>query len=146
MAEISKVQLPSGGIYDIKDATARQMISGGVSFIIAWNGSSTPVVENIPAGVKVVYNGTTYTGSMSADSAQAGAFYLVKSSTQTSEGTLDVYDEYVPVGPTGSKFWEKIGDTQVDLEDVVRGITIDGGNIYYPDASGVVNINDAIAA
>jgi len=35
MPEISRVQLPSGGIYDIKDATARQMISGGVSFIIA---------------------------------------------------------------------------------------------------------------
>ena len=123
MAEISKIQLPSGNTYDIKDATARQMISGGVSFIIAWDGTSTPTVANIPAGVVVTYNSTDYTGTLAADSAEAGAFYLVKSSTQKG-GSLDVYDEYVPVGTTGSKTWEKIGDTQVDLSDVVTGVTL----------------------
>ena len=61
---------------------------------------------------------------MSADSAQVGAFYLVKSSTITSEGANDAYDEYVPVGATGSKTWEKIGDTQIDLSDVVTGVTL----------------------
>ena len=122
MAEISKITLPSGNTYDIKDATAREMISGGVSFIIAWDGASTPVVANIPAGVVVTYGGTTYTGTMSADGAQAGAFYLVRSSTQTE--VLDVYDEYVPVGTTGSKTWEKIGDTQVSLADVVTGVAL----------------------
>lgn len=35
MAEISKITLPSGNTYDLKDAVARQMISGGVSFIVA---------------------------------------------------------------------------------------------------------------
>ena len=35
MPDISKVQLPSGGIYDIKDSTAREMISGGVRFEVA---------------------------------------------------------------------------------------------------------------
>ena len=35
MADISKRTLPSGDTYDIKDATAREMISGGVSFIVA---------------------------------------------------------------------------------------------------------------
>lgn len=35
MADISKITLPSGNTYDIKDAVARQMISGGVSFIVA---------------------------------------------------------------------------------------------------------------
>ena len=55
MAEISKITLPSGNTYDIKDATARQMISGGVSFIVAWDGG-VPTVANIPAGVVVVYN------------------------------------------------------------------------------------------
>ena len=123
MAEISKITLPSGNTYDIKDATAREMISGGVSFVIAWNGGS-PTVANIPAGVKVVYNGTTYTGTLDADDAEAGAFYLVKSSTTPSSETLDVYDEYVPVGTTGSKTWEKIGDTQVDLSDVVTGVVL----------------------
>lgn len=61
---------------------------------------------------------------MDADDAQAGAFYLVKSSTVTSEGPLDVYDEYVPVGTDGSKYWEKIGDTQVDLSNVVTGVDL----------------------
>ena len=122
MPEISKVQLPSGGVYDIKDATARQMISGGVSFIVAWDGASTPVPGNIPYGVTVTYQGTDYTGTLAADSATAGAFYLVRSSTAV--GTSDVYDEYVPVGPSGSKSWEKIGDTQVDLSNVVTNVSL----------------------
>ena len=123
MAEISKITLPSGNTYDIKDATAREMISGGVSFIIAWDGTSAPTVANIPAGVVVKYNGTNYTGTLAAGSAEAGAFYLVKSNTAPSSETLDIYDEYVPVGVTGSKTWEKIGDTQLNLTDVVTDVT-----------------------
>ncbi len=124
MAEISKITLPSGNTYDIKDATAREMISGGVSFVIAWDGTSAPTVANIPAGVVVKYNGTNYTGTLTADSAEAGAFYLVKSSTTPSAETLDIYDEYVPVGVTGSKTWEKIGDTQLNLTDVVTDVSL----------------------
>lgn len=116
MADISKITLPSGNTYDIKDAVARQAIAGGVSFIVAWNGSSTPVVADIPAGVVVTYESTDYTGTLAADSSQAGAFYLVKSSTQV--GTLDIYDEYVAVGTTGSKTWEKLGDTQIILSSL----------------------------
>lgn len=128
---IKKVKLPSGNEYWLADREGREKIeqlfetiSGGVSFVIAWDGASTPVIANIPAGVQVIYNGTTYTGTMDADDAQPGAFYLVKSSTQTSEGSIDVYDEYVPVGTSGSKTWEKIGDTQVDLSDVVTDVTL----------------------
>lgn len=124
MAEISKITLPSGNTYYIKDAVAREMISGGVSFIITWDGSSVPTVSNIPAGVVVQYNGNTYTGTLSAENAEAGAFYLVKSSSNPSSETLDVYDEYVPVGATGSKTWEKIGDTQVNLTDVVTAVSL----------------------
>lgn len=124
MADISKITLPSGNTYEIKDAVARQMISGGVSFIVAWAGTATPVVADIPKGVKVVYNGTTYTGTLEADDAEAGAFYLVKSSTTPSSESLDKYDEYVPVGTTGSKTWEKIGDTQLNLADVVTGVSL----------------------
>jgi hypothetical protein len=124
MAEISKITLPSGNTYDIKDATAREMISGGVSFVIAWDGASVPTVANIPAGVVVKYNGTNYTGTLDADDAEVGAFYLVKSSTTPSAETLDVYDEYVPVGVTGSKTWEKIGDTQLNLSDVVTDVSL----------------------
>lgn len=124
MPDISKIQLPSGNIYDIKDQTARDMISGGVSFNIAWDGSSAPDVTTIPAGVKVYYNDTEYVGTMAAADATPGSFYLVKSSTQTAGGPTDTYDEYVVVGPAESKSWEKIGDTQVDLSDVVTSVTL----------------------
>lgn len=120
MADISKITLPSGNTYDIKDAVARAAIAGGVSFIIAWDGTSTPVVADIPAGVVVKYNNVDYTGTLSADDAVVGAFYLIKSATQIG---LDVYDEYVPVGTT-PKSWEKIGDTQLNLTDVVTNVTL----------------------
>lgn len=126
MPYISKITLPeSGGTYDIKDAEARQLISQltGITFIIAWDGSS-PVVANIPAGVVVTYNGLNYTGTLAAADANTGTFYLVKSSTQS--GTNDVYDEYVVVTTSslyGTKAWEKIGDTQANIggTDVVLG-------------------------
>lgn len=119
MSDISKITLPSGNTYDIKDATARQMISGGVSFIVAWDGTGTAVAANIPKGV--VAGGVT--GTLEAADAQAGAFYLVKSSTTPSSETLDIYDEYVVVG-SAVKSWEKIGDTQLNLTDVVTGVSL----------------------
>lgn len=124
MPDISKITLPSGSVYDIKDTTAREMISGGISYDIAWDGNSTPVVADIPAGVVVTYNGTQYTGTLLAEDANAGSFYLVKSSTNPSSETLDIYDEYVPIGATGSKTWEKIGDTQLNLTDVVTDVSL----------------------
>lgn len=114
MPDISKLRLPSGHTYDIKDAVAREMIAGGVSYTIGWDGTSIPVPANIPAGVVVTYNGTDYEGTLSADSAQPGAFYLVKSSDESQ----NIYSEYVPVGTPGSKTWEKLGDTSVDLSDL----------------------------
>lgn len=124
MAEISKITLPSGNTYDIKDAVAREMISGGVSFIVAWDGQSDPDSEKIPDCISFEWKGP-FEGGLSANDAQAGAFYLVYSLTQTNRGdTRDIYDEYVVVGSGTSKFWEKIGDTQVNLTDVVTGVTL----------------------
>lgn len=122
MADISKIKLPSGNEYNLKDEVARQAIAGGISFIIAWNGNSEPVVADIPAGVVVKYNGTNYTGTLSADNAQAGAFYLLK---RDNSETTDNYSEYVPVGTTGAKTWEKLGDVQIDLSSL--------GSLAYKD-------------
>ena len=126
---IEKITLPSGNSYFIADREIRdvvdalsQTVAGGVSYTVAWDGTSEPVVGNIPAGVVVNYEGTDYTGTMVANNATPGAFYLVKSGTQV-DGK-DVYDEYVPVGATGSKSWEKIGDTQIDLSDVVTAVSL----------------------
>lgn len=149
MPDISRIKLPSGNYYDIKDAVAREMISGGVSFIIAWDGTSTPDATKIPAGVKVTYNSTEYTGTLAVASAQAGAFYLIKSSTQA--GVKDSYDEYVVVKPDTSDSttwcWEKIGDTQIDLTDVVTDVSLSkqtdvvlGESTTFTNASSAVTL------
>lgn len=126
---IEKITLPSGNTYFIADREIRdvvdtlsQTIAGGVSYNVAWDGTAAPTVGNIPAGVTVTYNGTEYTGTLTANNATPGAFYLVKSATAVDD--KDVYDEYVPVGPDGSKVWEKIGDTQIDLADIVKNVSL----------------------
>ena len=131
---VSQIKLPSGNPYYIKDADARdaidqleQQIAGGVSFIIAWDGASTPVITNIPEGIEVIYEAMIYEGTLAPADATPGAFYLVKSSTSTSGTPKDVYDEYVVIKPSSTTttwFWEKIGDTQIDLTDVVTGVEL----------------------
>ena len=128
---IEKIKLPSGNDYYIADRELRDVVealsdtvAGGVSYSVSWDGTSEPVVANIPEGVTVTYNGTQYTGTLDANNATPGAFYLVKSSTLPSGETLDVYEEYVPVGSAGSKTWEKIGDTKIDLSDVVTDVEL----------------------
>ena len=125
---IEKITLPSGNSYWIADREIRdvvdtlsQTVAGGVSYNVGWDGTSAPTVGNIPEGVTVEYNGTTYTGTLDANNATPGAFYLVKSATQTDN---DVYDEYVPVGNTGEKTWELIGNTQADLSDLVTAVSL----------------------
>ena len=123
---ISKIKLPTGNIYEIKDLEARQMLQNGIKFEICWDGSSAPDITKIPAGVSVTYNSTTYTGTMSANSADILTFYLVKSKMFASnygiDNPNDVYDEYVAIGeydpnsnPVKNKSWEKIGDTNFDF-------------------------------
>lgn len=125
---IEKITLPSGNSYWIADREIRdvvdtlsQTVAGGVSYNVGWDGTSAPTVGNIPAGITVEYEGQTYTGTLDANNATPGAFYLVKSATQTDN---DVYDEYVPVGNTGSKTWELIGNTQAEISDLVTNVTL----------------------
>ena len=113
MADISKIKLPgSEQIYNIKDTVAREAIAGGITFIVAWGGENPPTVADIPEGVKVISHGTVYTGTLSPQDAQPGAFYLVRTSsaeyvlltTQPSDWTTkwtDYYSfdgtEYIPL-------------------------------------------------
>lgn len=130
---IEKIQLPGDNQpYYIADRQIRDVvaalgdtIAGGVSFIIAWDGTSTPVASKIPEGVKVTYNGNTVTGTLDPDLATAGAFYLVKSASLPTGQDLDIYDEYVPVNNGESKSWEKIGDTQLNLTGAVTDVSLD---------------------
>ena len=146
MADISKIQLPSGSVYDIKDTVARQMLSS-LSITMAWDGNSTPVASTIPAGVKVTYNGTTTTGTLAATSTAASprSFYLVKSSTSPTEDSLDVYDEYVIVKPSSSTAtwrWEKIGDTKINLSDVVKTVQLDKQTVDVLGIGATVSVTN----
>ena len=88
MADISKITLPSGTTYDIKDAVARQMASSGVSFIISTNASTTPKDVTWDSG------DTTITGTLVASADTTGKFYLLP---DTTAGGKDIYAEYVTV-------------------------------------------------
>lgn len=119
MSVISSITLPSGNTYELKDAYARQLLAGGLQYIVCWDGTSTPVVANIPVGVIVTYNNVDYTGTKAASTAEPLAFYLVKAPDPV---TNDVYEEYgvVRTGTEGSYVytWEKIGNTKIDLSSL----------------------------
>lgn len=125
---IQKINLPSGNQYYIADRQIRNVVealsdtvAGGVSYVIGWDGTDTPEVGNIPEDIVVTYNNTEYTGTLDANNATPGAFYLVK----YGGSAPDVYSEYVPVGSVGNKTWQKLGDTQIDLTDIVTGVSLD---------------------
>ena len=115
MAKITHLQLPSGNVYELADEYARQLLAAGLHFIICWDGTGTPDVTKIPAGVIVTYQGTDYAGTMAASTAQPMSFYLVKVKN-------NVYTEYVSIrsGEEGSYTysWEALGDTSIDLSDL----------------------------
>ena len=151
MADISKITLPSGNTYDIKDATARQLIAGGVVFSVAWDGISTPTIANIPAGVTVTYSSTDYTGTMAASAETMGTFYLVKTGTGTNK-----YDEYVTIrtGASGSYTyaWEKLGTQEVDLSGLgslayKNSVTVNtgSGDVVLGEATTFTNASSSVS-
>lgn len=116
MADISKIILPSGSEYNIKDEVARQMASAGVSFTICTTAANTPKDVTWDDG------GTTITGTLVASASTTGIFYLVKATTQ---GGKDIFSEYVTIKDGNNYSWEKIGTTDIDLSDL--------GTLAYKD-------------
>lgn len=87
--EISKITLPNGQTYAIKDEVARAAVGAGLQI---------KVVDKLPA----------------AAAATMGALYFV---SDTHSDKDDIYDEYVTVKKEDSYAWEKIGNTDVDLSN-----------------------------
>ena len=154
MPDISKIKLPSGNEYDIKDATARSMIAGGITFNIVWTAtdyasSSAPSAQklsSIPKDYVVYYNDgeSSATGTLVASEETKGIFYLIYSKTQS--GNLDTFEEVVTVENGSSFIWEKIGDTQIDLSNVVTDVSLTkvtdvalGENTTFTNASSSVS-------
>ena len=116
------------------------------TYVEAWDGVSTPVVANIPAGVTVTYSGTTYTGTLAASASTDGKVYLVKNGTE--------YDRYFSsLNLAGNYVWSNLGTTGMDLSDYAteeelsqlqQEITNEGQN-YIPrctfNASGGIDGN-----
>lgn len=128
---IDRITLPSGNTYYVADREIRDVVqalseavAAGVTFIIAWDGKSIPIQSKMPIGMVIEYNGITYTGELTANNAQPGAFYLVKSTTLPSNEGSDIFEEYIPVGEDGNKTWEKIGDTQINLTDIITEVEL----------------------
>ena len=92
MADISKIKLPDGITYNIKDTVARDMLAHSLELVICPDGLPGPA-------------GSTYQGKI----------YLVPHT----HGTQDIYDEYVVVQDltTSAWSWEKIGNTDIDMSN-----------------------------
>ena len=78
------------------------------TYVMAWDGASTPVPANIPAGVVVTYNGTDYTGTLAASASTAQDLYLVASGSQPGE-----YDRYITTHVSSTYAWNALGSTAI---------------------------------
>ena len=111
-----QLRKPDGSIaYPITDVSCVMGLNGSAvtEAILCWDGASTPVVADIPAGVTVTYNGQTYTGTLAASSSTTGKIYMVAT------GVSNNYDRYMTFASGSSYAWENIGDTTIDLTSYV---------------------------
>lgn len=141
---ISRLTLPGGATYDIKDAEARELINqiaaGGLSFKISSTAATTPVGVSwekdgvIIVGTLVAGDGTTPAGSQNT----RPYIYLVPH-VQT-QGDVDYYFEYVTVNEGTDVapvyVWEKLGSTDPQFDEL--------GDLAYKDtATGSVSFTTA---
>lgn len=111
MPDISKIALPSGTVYNIKDEEARSAIAGlsGFDYIVCSSAANTPkdVTWN---------NGSAdIVGTLVASASTKGKIYLVPSVN----GEKDIFDEYLTVNPANDSYsWEMFGNTDVHISDL----------------------------
>lgn len=107
--------------------------------ITAWDGTSTPIVGNIPEGIVVNYNGTNYTGTLEASSSTDGKIYLVWNNTE--------FDRYFSTtNLENERVWSMFGTSGGDVEivnDFVTGgtnkaLSAEKGKEFHKDAYGEI--------
>ena len=104
MANLTQIELPSGSVYDLVDQGARDLIDA----INNWEYVVCTTAANTPKDVQWTSGSTTITGTLVAASTTMYKIYLVPSTN----GTNDIYDEYVTVNPSGTTYkWEMFGNT-----------------------------------
>ena len=85
------------------------------TYSLAWDGTSAPVVANIPRGVTVTYDETTYTGTKTASASTTGAIYLVSNGSG--------YDRYITSQSGSTYSWTPLGSTDMTLRVVDDDVT-----------------------
>ena len=139
MPDISKITLPSGTTYDIKDATARSAIENlnSFSYSICTNAANTPY------GVEWDNGGTTVTGTLVASADTLNKIYLVPATN----GTKNIFDEYITINTTGSTYiWEKFGSTDVNLDNLGDMAYADTASASYTPGGSVSLTNSNVTA
>ena len=131
---ISKITLPNGITYEIKDVEARDLINQLAVKGISVTVSTTP--ETTPIGVEWVGDGgTKVIGTLEA-SAEINSIYLVRSKNASGK---DIYDEYIVLKSGEAYVWEKLGDTDISIDDL--------GDLAYKDSvTGSVEFVDSVTA
>ena len=111
---LDQIELPTGSVYDLQDSGARALIAA----INNWEYVVCTSAANTPKDVTWDDGGTTITGTLVASADTMYKIYLVPSTN----GTNDIYDEYVTINPSGSTYsWEMFGNTKLpDMTDYVK--------------------------
>ena len=132
MPDISKITLPSGTSYDIKDATAREAIANlqNVENILAVDAATTP------NGITWNNNETTIIGTLTASSQTTKKIYLVPNGNTTDQ--VNISKEYLTLKVGNTYQWEMIGTTEVDLSNFGNLAYKDSANTTYTPA-GTIN-------
>ena len=115
MPEISKITLPSGTTYDIKDATARSAIAGGTSFL---GITTTPLTDGASTSPIVIDN----------------------ENVNAINGGIAIYENKEFIYSSSDSKWHEIGDT-TDLGDLAYKDTASGsytpaGTVSQPTFTG----------
>jgi hypothetical protein len=121
MPDISKITLPSGTSYDIKDATAREAIANlqNIENVLSTDAATTP------EGVVWNNSETTITGTLAASGETIKKIYLVLN--ESSIDQKNTYKEYLTLKVGNTYRWEMIGTTEANLSNL--------GNLAYKDSA-----------
>lgn len=96
------------------------------SYVVAWDGTSAPVVSAIPAGVTVTYSGTTYTGTLAASASTVNKIYMVWNGS--------AYDMY-GTSHDGVYSWINMGTTAINLQQYATKEDLLNTHIEYDSDS-----------
>lgn len=115
MAEISKITLPSGVTYDIKDATARAAIAGGTTFL---GITTTPLTDGATTSVIKIDN----------------------ENINAVNGGIAIYQNKEFIYSTGDNKWHEIGDTTnlgaLAMKDTASASYTPAGSVSQPTFTG----------